>query len=69
VAPPEPEVERRRLRCGPGEEPDPAAVDALVVQGFSLAYVAPVGWSGGGAGHDFWYTRIARVPAPIRRRK
>jgi hypothetical protein len=69
MAPPEPEVERRRLRCGPGAEPDPEAVEALEAQGYRLAYVANVGWSGGGAGHDFWFTRLVRVPAPIRRRR
>jgi hypothetical protein len=61
--------ERRRIRCGPGELPDPDRVAALVAQGYVYAHTASVGW-GTGAGLDYWYERPATrtPPRPIRRR-
>jgi hypothetical protein len=63
--------ERRAIRCGPGEEPDPDRVAALVAQGFRLVHVAKVGWYGSTAGFDYHYERPATrtPPRPIRRRK
>jgi hypothetical protein len=70
MAEPEPEVERRRIRVPKGERPDPAAVEALVAQGFAFAHTARVGF--GTAELDWWYTRVVARPGPprpIRRRK